>query len=306
MMAARITALGNDLYQIDALMFDTPGRLACYFFDTAEPLLVECGPSVTSGHLIAALDEIGIDDVACIAVTHIHLDHAGASGHLAARYPNARIAVHRLGAPHLVDPTRLVSSATRIYGEAGMRSLWGPMVPIDEERLMVLEEGDVITLGRGREVDVMYTPGHAKHHVVFHEAATGGMFVGDAVGLCFPHGHFVQPATPPPDLDPPALVAQLRRMAVREPAFLGFAHFGVTDDPGRALAAAEARLDEWLVFVEGLSELDDEQAGFALRAHTLQRHRDEGATAAELDAYDQAAFWTMQVAGIRRWLRMRP
>ena len=196
-MAARITSLGDRLYQIDAMMYGVPERLACYFYDTPEPLLIECGPSATMGHLLDALDELGIDDVARIVVTHIHLDHAGAAGHLAQRYPGARVGVHRLGARHLVSPERLVASATRVYGEEGMRTLWGPMEPIDESRLLVLDEGDRIPLGDGRTIDVLYTPGHAKHHVVFFDSDAGGLYVGDAVGLSFPHGHFVQPATPP-------------------------------------------------------------------------------------------------------------
>ena len=121
-----MTQLGHDLYLIDAFMNDKPERLACYLFDTPERVLVECGPSDSIGHLFDALDYLGIDDVGTLAVTHIHLDHAGGAGHFAARFPGARVAVHAKGAPHLVDPTRLLASATRIYGEDGMRDRGAP------------------------------------------------------------------------------------------------------------------------------------------------------------------------------------
>ncbi len=305
-MTGTITPLGDGLYQIDAMMWDVPERLACYLYDTKEPVLVECGPSVTVHHLLDTLEELGIDDVATVVVTHIHLDHAGAAGHLAQRFPRARIGVHREGARHLIDPARLIASATRIYGEEGMATLWGGMKPIEPERLLVLDEGDKIPLGGGRVLDVMYTPGHAKHHVVFHDEQSGGMYVGDSVGISFPHGHFVQPNTPPPDLDPPLLVAQLHRMAERDPAFLGFAHYGVHDDPRDALAQAEERLDGWLSFIEGLGTLDPETAGMRLRAWTLDGYRKQGVSDAVITQYDFMTFWPMQVGGILRWLSGRP
>ncbi len=304
-MPPAVTALGDGLYQIDARMWGVPERLSCYYYDTPEPVLIECGPSSTLHHLLSALDDLGIDDVATLVVTHIHLDHAGAAGHLARMYPGSRIGVHRLGAPHLADPARLLASAARIYGEEGMSRLWGDMAPIDRARLLVLDEGDAIPLGGGRSLDVMYTPGHAKHHVVFHDAELGGMYVGDAVGVAFPHGHFVQPNTPPPDLDPPTLVAQLHRMAQRDPAFLGFAHYGVHDDPGGALAEAEARLDAWVGFVESLEALDQTAAAERLKEWVLAGYRAAGVPESVVAAYETGTFWPMQAAGIMRWLALR-
>ena len=303
-MDVRVEDLGHDLHLIDAGMHGEEERLACYLFDTPQRVLIETGPSVTLHHLTAALDHLGIDDLAAIVVTHIHLDHAGGAGHLAARYPGAKIGVHRAGAPHLVDPERLWASATRIYGEEGMRRLWGPMEPIAADRLLVLDEGDRIPLGGHRHLDVMYTPGHARHHLVFLDPETGGCFVGDAVGIAFPHGHVVQPVTPPPDLDPDLVVAQLHRMAARDPAFLGFAHFGLDPDPQRALAEAETRLRAWVEFVRGLPD-DDETAWQELRRWVLDGYRADGCPEEMITVYDDNTFWPMQVAGIRRWLAQR-
>ncbi len=298
--------LSDRLYLIDAGMHDEPERLACYYFDTPEPVLVECGPSVTRHNLVAALDELGVDDLAAIVVTHVHLDHAGAAGHLAARYPTAKIGVHGRGARHLADPTRLWASATRIYGEEGMQRLWGAMEPVPTERLVHLDEGDRIALGNGRAIRVMYTPGHARHHVVFLEDDSGGCFVGDAVGIAFPHGHVVQPLSPPPDFDPHLVTVQLRRLARLEPAFVGFAHFGPHHDPQAALAEAEVRLWDWVRFVEALPTDDEDAAAARLRTWVLDRYRADGHDEAMLSTYDSNTYWPMQVAGIQRWLAARP
>ena len=301
-----VTDLGNDLYLIDAQMFDEHQRLACYLFDTPERVLIECGPSVSIGHLYDALEYLGIDDVATLAVTHIHLDHAGGAGHFARRFPNARIAVHSAGARHLSSPERLWNSAERIYGEEGMRVMWGPMEPIPEERLLVLDEGDRLPLGGGRGIDILHTPGHAKHHIVYVENESGGAFVGDAVGIAFPHGHMVQPVTPPPDFDPHLVVSNLHRVAERSPRFLGFAHFGADSEPLASLAQAEERLWSWVSWVERAArDGDDESLTAAMRDWVLDDYRAQGVTEEVIAEYDRNTYWPMQAAGIARWLDLR-
>jgi len=298
-----VTPLGHDLYLIDAFMHDRPERLACYLFDTPERVLVECGPSRSISHLFEALDHLGIEDVGTLAVTHIHLDHAGGAGHFAARFPRARVAVHARGAPHLADPARLLASATRIYGEEGMRRYWGPVEPLDPARLIVLDEGHRLSLGKGRSLEVMYTPGHAKHHLVYLESETGACLVGDEIGVAFPHGHAIQPDTPPPDFDPVATTEQLHRIAARRPAFLGLAHFGPHFEPARALADAEERLWEAVAWVEGAGPAQDPVAAY--RDWVISGHRSRGMPDEEIAKYDDHTFWAMQPAGIRRWLDRR-
>lgn len=298
-----VTPLGHDLYLIDAFMHGAPENLACYLFDTPQRVLIECGPSRTIDHLFAALDYLGIDDAGTLAVTHIHLDHAGGAGHFAARFPKARVAVHRLGAPHLVDPARLVASATQAFANEPLGNAWGPMEPIDPGRLLVLDEGDRLPLGNGRFLEVMYAPGHARHHLVYFEAESGACLVGDEVGICFPHGHAVQPNTPPPDFDPHLITEQLHRIAARRPAFLGFAHFGLHSDPPAALAEAEERLWEWVAWMEAHSVGESTTEEF--RRWVLAGHRARGMAEADVAHYGNRTFWSMQPAGIRHWLDRR-
>ena len=177
------------------------------------------------------------------------------------------------------------------------------MRPVPAERLLALDEGATVELGGGRRLEVMYTPGHAKHHIVFTEEVSGGMFVGDSVGVAFPHGHMVQPVTPPPDFSAQQVVAQLRRMSARQPGFVGFAHYGVADDAPRVFSEAEVRLNEWVEFVERLD--GPGEPAELMRSWVLDRYRSEGFSEAAIDQYDRNTFWPMQVAGIQRWLRLR-
>jgi glyoxylase-like metal-dependent hydrolase (beta-lactamase superfamily II) len=303
MMNVRTEEIGDRLFMIDAWMEGEPERLACYLFDTPERVLIEVGPSATLDHLLEALDVLGVDDLAAFVVTHIHLDHAGGAGQMAKRFPHAKVGVHTRGARHLAEPDRLWASAVSVFGKEWLTTNWGPMEPVDPERLWILDEGDTIALGGGRHLDVLYTPGHAKHHVVYQDSAEGGMFVGDSVGLCYPHGHFVEPVTPPPDFDPAIQIEQIHRMAAREPSFVGFAHFGPEYDADRVFTEAERRLDQWVSFVKEIDGVGLDDAAEALRNLTVERYLAEGFSKEDVQWYAHRSNWQMQVAGIRNWLQ---
>ena len=301
-MTGHLTPLGHGLYLVDAAMHGEPQGLACYLFDTPEPALIECGPSTSVENVIAAIDHLGIDDIATLALTHIHLDHAGGAGLFCRRFPNATVAVHPRGARHLADPSRMLASAARVWGEESMGSLWGPVEPVPEDRIRVIGDGDRIPLGGGRSLEVLHTPGHAKHHVVFIEDETGGAFVGDAVGVAPPGGGTVQPVTPPPDLDPEQITAQLRRLAIRDPGFLALAHFGVHREPLRTLAEAESRLWDWVRWVAEAARGGPGDLSGALRSWVLGGYRRQGVPEASIEWYDRNTFWPMQVTGILHWM----
>ena len=175
---------------------------AAYVLDADEPAIVETGPTTSFDHVVSGLDALGIgrEDLAHVVVTHIHLDHAGGVGRIAEHYPRAAIWVHERGARHLADPSRLVASAERIYGPELLASRFGAVESVAPQRLRAVDGGAVIDLG-GRTLDVLATPGHAKHHMALVDSATGAVFTGDALGIHPPDAPVLRPATPPPDYD---------------------------------------------------------------------------------------------------------
>lgn len=250
-------------------------------------MLVDPGPESTLDALLAGLDG---QTPRAVLLTHIHFDHAGAAGALVGRFPGLPVYVHSRGAPHLADPRRLVSSATRLYGEDGMRTLWGEVVAVPESSLHVLEGGETV-LGEYR---VAYTPGHASHHVCFLHEPTGWALTGDVAGVCIPPlSDVVVAPTPPPDID---LDAWERSLAVVEewaPERLGITHFGEVDDPPAQIAAvreALARQADW--------QAEHDQEGFEAAFRDWLTARSDAATAA---AYLQAAPAEHLYKGLERW-----
>jgi glyoxylase-like metal-dependent hydrolase (beta-lactamase superfamily II) len=163
--------------------------------------IVDPGPTTTLGVLEQLLNERGFGwtDVKAVLLTHIHLDHAGSTGTLLNRAPNARVYVHERGAPHIVNPSKLIASASRLYQD-DMDRLWGEILPVPEDRLHVL--GDAATVREcGHDIEVAWTPGHAWHHVSYFLPECGMAFVGDTAGIIRPEGRLVIPPTPPPDID---------------------------------------------------------------------------------------------------------
>jgi glyoxylase-like metal-dependent hydrolase (beta-lactamase superfamily II) len=217
--------------QIDVHHLGNPLVICCFQLDD---VIVDPGPESSHGTLLDALDE----PPERILLTHIHLDHAGATGALVRRWPGVEVWVHERGAPHLIDPSKLVASATRLYGD-DMQRLWGEIVPVPEGNLRVLRGGE--TIGPWR---VQYTPGHASHHVSYLHEPTGTAFVGDVGGVRIDDGPIVPP-TPPPDIDLERWHASLRTVADWDPARLAITHFGAYDDVADQIAAMHEALDRW-------------------------------------------------------------
>lgn len=188
--------------------------------------LVDPGPSTCLERLELGLHAQGLrlGDVTDILITHIHLDHAGATGTIVRRYPHIRVYVHERGAEHLLNPAKLIDSATRYFGAAHMERFWGEIDVVREDRLTVLRGGERIDAG-GRTFDVAYTPGHAAHHVSYFEPSSGVAFIGDTGGLCI-RGGYVLPPTPPPDIDVAAWAHSIDRIAAWQPRTAFIAHFG--------------------------------------------------------------------------------
>ncbi|HEV2744591.1 MAG TPA: MBL fold metallo-hydrolase [Rubrobacter sp.] len=269
--------------------------------------IVETGPTSCLDHLRGGLEANGVSpgDVREVFLTHIHLDHAGASGHLAGLLPNATFYVHELGYPHLADPSKLVKSATRIYGER-MDELWGEARPVPEERLVVLGDGEEVEVAGGRLV-AHDTPGHAYHHLAYLEPESGSLFAGDVAGIRLPGQSYVRPPTPPPEIDVEAWVRSIENIRKIDPATLHPTHFGSYDDVGRHLSELEQRLQDWLLFVEGRTNegTSREEISEELKMKGDAEMLAEGAPPEESERYDLAGNYEMLTAGILRYVERR-
>ena len=286
---------------IDTKMHGYDGITATFLLRGGKTALVETGPKSSVANVIAGLDAAGVQDLDWIVVTHIHLDHAGAAGTLARRFPKARIAVHPVGAPHLVDPSKLWSSATRIYGDA-MDELWGGIDPIDEDRIEIVEDADAIDLG-GRSLKAIETPGHAGHHHAYLDDATGLVFTGDALGVR-PQGiAAIRPATPPPEFNLEVAVESIEKLRRLAPKELWFTHFGRSDLPvDQACTAATDALRRWGTWVEEARArtADVEQ----VTAAVVAKDRAElGSALSEEDAtrMEHTTSYRMNVSGYMRY-----
>jgi len=219
---------------IDVLHLGRPNVIACF---QQGGVLVDPGPEVCSPALFEAL---GDEAPEAVLLTHIHLDHAGAAGAVVRRWPHVKVVVHERGAPHVLDPSKLVASATRLYGD-DMARLWGEIVPVPEANIVVVGD-DARIDAFGGPWRVAYAPGHASHHVAYLHEPTGNLFAGDVAGVRIGTGP-VLPPTPPPDIDVELWHASIARLRAWDAARVAVTHFGVFDDVTAQLDDLEATLD---------------------------------------------------------------
>jgi len=210
-----------------------------------EVALVDGGPSSCLPALRARLAKHGlrVADITALLLTHIHFDHAGATGSLVRENPKLRVYVHEIGARHLADPQKLLSSASRLYGDA-LYSIFGEFLPVPAENIHALRGGETFRAA-GRNFEVAYTPGHAQHHVSYFDEATGTAFTGDTTGLRMPNFSVVAPLAPPPDIDLAAWDRSLAEIERRRPSQLFLTHFGPFANVGEHLNATREGLHRW-------------------------------------------------------------
>lgn len=291
--------------RIDHHWMGVPGAIASYLVaDAGELALVEAGPASTTATLLAGIRAAGHDpaDVTHLLLTHIHLDHAAAAGGLLRHFPRAVVGVHPLGAPHLADPSRLLASATRLYG-ARMDELWGTMLPVPAERMRVLRDGDAVRVG-GRHLTALDTPGHARHHLAFHLPDAQAVFTGDVGGVRVGGAGYVRPPTPPPEFEPPAWLRSIARLRALRPEHLLLTHFGGFADAGRHLDELEGRITAWTRWAAARV---DGGADVATLTDELRRMGDaeiaaSGGNAGTAALYETAVPYGMMAAGIHRFL----
>src|ERR1700722_9355844 len=289
--------------EIDTLLGGWERVTAGYLLTGPAPVLVETGSQSSVPALLEALAGLGLgaEDLAGVAVTHIHLDHAGGVGDVARAFPSATVYVHEKGARHLADPTRLIDSAARVYGSL-LDSLYGRLDPTPPERLHVLADGEEIEVGPGRSLVVVDSPGHAKHHVGLHDSLRGVLFAREAVGVKLPDGGVLRPSTPPPDFDLDQALASLQKFAACRPSAIALAHYGLLEQPDELLAEAEETLTLWAetaeaAYRQGTDIADALAARFdPLMGDIEPSHKEKLET---LDGVHSNA------AGFRRWLEGR-
>jgi glyoxylase-like metal-dependent hydrolase (beta-lactamase superfamily II) len=280
---------------------------SAYLVQAAEPTLIETGPGTSARAVTAGLDELGVGskDLAHVVLTHIHLDHAGGAGAIARAFSKATVWVNDRGAPHLADPSRLVASTERVYGRHRMREMFGAVEPIDRARLRAIVDGDRIPLG-GRTLEVLYTPGHASHHVSLHDDRTGAVFVGDALGVHLPDIRVLRPATPPPDLDVELAVESIARIRRRADLLL-LSHFGPVADVAHLCGLAERRIRSWSDVVRDALETDDDVQRIAslLERQGGAEYREDSGEEIDMERYDVLSSIRMNAMGLIRYWKKR-
>jgi len=305
--ADAVVDLGHEVYQIDTFMAGYERITAGYLIRAERPCLVETGTAPSAPVVRDALAGLGIGpaDLATVVVTHIHLDHAGGTGDIAAMFPGAQIVVHERGARHLADPSRLMASARIVYGDE-LDRLFGTLAPTPADRIRTVDLTGTIDLGGGRRLESHYTPGHARHHVGLIDSVSGDLYVGDAAGIYIPDTGDLRPATPPPDFDLATALASLRTFAALKPVRLLFSHYGPVTEVAPTLDRSAEEISLWVEETRRARQrgLDLDHAVAMVAERTRQRYAvlREGADPEVAAKYDRTSSTAANVAGIMHYL----
>ena len=302
-----MTPLAHGLDYFDLNFIGLPGIIATGLLHGPDGVaLVDPGPTTSLPTLRAALAARGFStaDVRSILLTHIHLDHAASTGVLLKECPAARVIVHERGAPHMIDPSKLLASATRLYG-ADMARLWGEILPVPAANIDTSRARARATIV-GHDVDIAWTPGHAWHHVSYYLPASKIAFVGDTAGICRPSGRVVLPPTPPPDIDLEAWRESTQTILNWNPDVLFLTHFGPQTSPRVHFQDLWKRIDDWSTRVRAslaTDGTDEERAAAFMTSVTEELARTT--SRAEADAYARAGRFDFSWSGLARYWRKK-
>ena len=305
-----IVTAADGISQIDTVMGGDKQFNSVYLIAAREPALIEAGPGADVPVVMEALKQLGVGrgDLAHIVVTHIHLDHAGGAGALVTSFPRATVWAHERGVAHLADPSRLLASTARTYGDSRMHELYGTTEPVPRGRLRSMNDGDRIDLG-DRFLDVIHTPGHASHHVALHEGSTGVVFTGEAVGSHLPWADCYRPALPPPEVDVATALASVQRIRDRDATALLTSHFGVIDDPLEGCDRAAERIREWSeaarTVLESVSEAGVGEVTERLRRLAAEDFLADSGREIDMRRYNLIGSIEMNAMGLTRYWRKR-
>lgn len=300
-----VTSLGNEVFQIDTEQSGYAGITAGYLIRGSKPCLVETGTASSADTVVSALKEVGIDknDLATIVVTHVHLDHAGGAGHLTSHFPKSQLIAHERGARHLVDPSRLMASARRVFGRL-LDEVMGELLPTPVERVTSLGDIGTIDLGDGRSLRTFYAPGHASHHIGLIDSASGDLYVGDAAGVYIQETKTQRPATPPPDFDLETTLNSIELFRSIAPKRLLFSHYGPVTDINETLDVSIEELRLWVELVRGArhQQLDLDHAIAMIKEKTRERYARLMNDTALSQKFEELNSTGANIVGINRWL----
>ena len=303
--------IAERIYQIDLAHLGRLNVIASAIIELNDGIaIVDPGPSSTLPALRAGLAAGGwsLVDVRWLLVTHVHLDHAGACGEIVRQHPGIQVVVHEKGARHLEDPTRLMSSAQRVFGN-DLERLWGDFLPVPSANLRRVNEGDSIHLElAGRRLDIAYTPGHASHHVSYYDETTGLAFVGDSTGARICDADLVLPTTPAPDIDLQAIHTSAERILSWNPERLFLTHFGPATNVAEHMSRHLSKLDAWSQYVkDALRQQEEDDQALADRFFAwVHADLEQSLTVDQTLAYEQGAATHLSWHGLARYWRTKP
>jgi len=262
-----------------------PQMAACYLLETDSAVaVIEAGNNDSTDRILKVLASRGrqASEVSHVIVTHVHLDHAGGAGKLMQRLPNATLVAHPRGARHLIDPSRLEASARAVYGDAEFDEMYGSLVPVPEDRVILMEDGDSLEIGK-RPLSFIDSPGHARHHFCIWDEQTRGWFTGDTFGISYreldtENGPFVFPTSTPIQFDPPALIESINRMMEKQPENMYLTHFGRIQDVQRLAEDMISSVEQFATFGEEFDGDENRQDGIrsAMMEWLMARARQHG------------------------------
>ncbi|QWP78473.1 MBL fold metallo-hydrolase [Lysobacter sp. K5869] len=312
-MSAALASADHGIVTVDT-GFQRPIFDAAYLLiENGRAAFVDCGTQHSIPALLGALAAHGLTpaEVDWLILTHVHLDHAGGAGALMRRLPNARLAVHPRGAPHMIDPSRLVAGATAVYGEEEMARSYGEIVPIPQERVVVADDGYVVDLA-GRPLLCVDTPGHARHHLCVWDQRSRGWFTGDTFGLSYrefdsARGPFVLPTSSPVQFEPEPLKRSIRALLARDPAGMYLTHYGRVGDAQRLGAELIEQIDAMVGMARAAAQPGGEglheRLTAALADYFAARAREHGSPLSEAQVRAALAIDVeLNAQGLEVWL----
>ena len=294
------TKVSDRVYMLDTYALGQPGTVSAYLVKGPKPMLVDCGYASSYENVLRGLAEVGVmpSDMRYVVPTHVHLDHAGATGSLIKEMPNAEVLAHERGVPHLVDPTRLVESATKVFGET-IVGLYGRPEPVPAERVTPIGKEAHLDLGGGITATLVHSPGHAPHQVSLVLEGSRTLVTADAVGIVYPDLKALIPTTPPPSLNPTELVSTVKTLRQTTPSELLVPHFGVRNDVEWVFDRTVELVGRW---VERVSAMWKKGMSLDQAAEAMEQEVRSDAGVSELTIYAKVSIRT-SVMGIMHYLQ---